>query len=146
MSLNIAHILKNKSKRILGISPHESVQNAAIVMAENGVGALLVLDQQKVVGIFTERDIVNKLFKDKLDPSKTTVSMLMSTKIIYALPTTTIEEAMATFTRYRFRHLPVLDNGRLIGVVSIGDITKWLLEDKQTEIKFLTEYVRGDVY
>jgi CBS domain-containing protein len=146
MSFTVEQILKNKSNIIHSVASTETVQNAAIKMAENGIGALLVIDNKQLIGIFTERDIVNKLFKNCLDPCTATVGELMTQNLIFAKPTTTIEEAMATFTQYRFRHLPVIDGNRLLGVVSSGDVTKWLLSNQQQEISYLAEYIRGETY
>ncbi|MFN7096628.1 MAG: CBS domain-containing protein [Gammaproteobacteria bacterium] len=144
MSFTLAHILKNKADLIHSVASSETVQSAAIKMAEKGIGALLVIDNKRLVGIFTERDIVNKLFVKCLDPCHVTVGELMTRELIFARPTTTIEEAMATFTQYHFRHLPVIDDQRLLGVVSSGDVTKWLLTSKETEIKYLSEYISGE--
>lgn len=146
MSITLREILKNKSGIIHSVAPTETVQNAAIKMAEHGIGALLVIDKQQLVGIFTERDIVNKLFRECLNPCDVTVGELMTKELIFAKPSTTIEEAMATFTQYRFRHLPVIEDKHLLGVISSGDVTKWLLSDKQQEITYLAEYIRGETY
>ena len=147
MAFTLEQVLKSKSNSVVhSIEPTETVQNAAIKMADNGIGALLVIDNQQLVGIFTERDIVNKLFKNCLNPCETAVSELMTQKLIFAKPTTTIAEAMATFTQYRFRHLPVVEGNRLHGVVSIGDVTKWVLVNQEKELIYLTEYIRGETY
>jgi CBS domain-containing protein len=144
MSLTLVNLLKKKTNIVHSIAPQETVQQAAVKMAELGIGSLLVIDKQQLVGIFTERDVVNKLFKDRLDPNKVTVGELMTKNLVFAKPTTTIEEAMATFTKYRFRHLPVIDGTQLIGMISIGDVMKWIITNQQTELTCLTEYIRGE--
>lgn len=146
MSSTLEQILKNKSPLVHSVASSETVQHAAILMAEKGIGALLVIDKQQVIGIFTERDIVNKLFKNCLNPCKATVGELMTRELIFAKPSTTLEEAMATFVQYRFRHLPVIADNRLIGIISSGDVTKWLLMNQQKELTYLSEYIRGETY
>lgn len=145
MSFTLEQVLRNKSNIVHCVQPAETVQNAAIAMAEKKIGALLVMENKKIVGIFTERDIVNKLFKQHLNPCDTKVEQLMTHELIYAKPSTTIEEAMATFTQYRFRHLPVVVNEEILGMVSIGDVTKWLLTSNEQELSYLSQYIRGDI-
>jgi CBS domain-containing protein len=122
------------------------VQNATVKMAELSIGGLLVIDHEQVVGIFTERDVVNKLFKNRLNPDNVTVAEVMTRKLIFASLTTTIKEAMEIFTEQRFRHLPVMDNGHLVGLVSSGDVTKWIITNLQSEVTTLADYIRGENY
>ncbi|MBY0544924.1 MAG: CBS domain-containing protein [Gammaproteobacteria bacterium] len=145
MSFTLEQVLRNKSNVVHCVLPSETVQNAAIKMAEKGIGALLVMEDKKIVGIFTERDIVNKLFKQCLNPCEATVEQLMTRQLTFAKSSTTIEEAMATFTQHRFRHLPVVENEQLLGMVSIGDVTKWLLTKNEQELTYLSQYIRGDI-
>ncbi|NNM58796.1 MAG: CBS domain-containing protein [Legionellales bacterium] len=147
MPFTLEQVLKSKTSSVIhSVASSETVQNAAIKMADNGIGALLVIDNQQVVGIFTERDIVNKLFKACLNPCETKVSDLMTRELIFGKLSTTLAEAMATFTQYHFRHLPIIEGNRLHGMVSIGDITKWVLTNQEKELTYLTEYIRGETY
>ncbi len=147
MPFTVADILKSKSSSMVhSITSTETVQSAAVKMAELGIGGLLVIDNQQVVGIFTERDVVNKLFKNHLNPETVTVGELMTRKLIFASLTTTVKEAMEIFTEQRFRHLPVMDNGRLVGLVSSGDVTKWIITHLQSEVTTLADYIRGENY
>ena len=142
MFMTLGDILRQKSTEIYMTSPTETVSNAASAMADKGIGALLVIEDKQLRGIVTERDIVNKLLKNHLPPDTTRVSEIMTTQLIFAHPSTTIASAMATFTQHRFRHLPVIENHALLGMVSIGDVTKWLLNNQQEEISYLTDYIR----
>ncbi len=106
-------------------------------MTAGKIGALMVMDGGRLTGIFTERDALNKVLAASLDPANTRVSEVM-TKDPYCIgPTTTVGEAMQLITERRFRHLPIVDNGRVLAVVSSGDLTRWLVQDQMGEVKEL---------
>lgn len=137
-------VLKEKNNRICTMLPTSTIEHCIEKMNQENIGSVLIVDQDgKLVGMFTERDILKKIFHKQIDIKKTHVSEVMTTQLVFAKPSSTVEEAMATFTEKRFRHLPVLENNKLIGVISIGDITKWIITKQQAEINYLSEYIHG---
>jgi CBS domain-containing protein len=121
------------------VGPDTLVTECVRTMTAKNIGALIVMDGEKLIGIFTERDALNKVLAAGLEPGKTKVSEVM-TKDPYTIPpTTTVGEAMELVTKRRFRHLPIVDNGKVLAVVSSGDLTRWLVQDKMGEVQELVE-------
>ncbi len=139
----IKQVLEAKGTNVLSISPDRSVYDAMELMADNEVGALIVLDQGKVVGIISERDYARKIILKGLSSPKTLIRDIMVTKVVYARPEMTIEEGMALMTDKRCRHLPIMDNEQLLGVLSIGDLVKASLAEKTYLIDQLANYITG---
>ena len=144
MSKSIAQILKIKGSDVWSVSPEETVLDAIKVMADKGVGALVVKSDDKVVGIFSERDHVRKVDLEGRCSHRAYVHQVMSESICYICPDATVDEAMAIMTDNRCRHLPVMENDELIGLVSIGDLVKASLDEKDFVIKQLKKYIKGD--
>lgn len=146
MSTTVEQMLKDKDKEspIVSIDPEASIPEAAALMARENLGALLVMKGEELVGILSERDISRKLgASDKL-PGEFKVKDLMSGKILFVEPSSTLEECMGLMTKNRYRHLPVLENRRkVIGVISIGDAVKTVISDKQFVINQLERYIYG---
>jgi CBS domain-containing protein len=113
-------------------------------MANKNVGALLVIDKGKVVGIFSERDYARKVILKGKSSKETSVGELMTQKVLYINPGDTMENCMALMTAKRIRHLPVMENDQLIGIVSIGDVVKHLISDQQFTIRELEKYITGN--
>ncbi len=124
---------------IHSVSPETSVAECVRLMTAGRIGALIVLDGERLLGIFTERDALNKVLAGGLDPVHTKVSEVMTKDPYCVSPTTTIGDAMELITRRRFRHLPVVDNGKVLAVVSSGDLTHWLVRDKLGEVRELVD-------
>jgi CBS domain-containing protein len=140
----IAQILKGKtSKAVHAIGPNETVYEAVKRMAEQGIGALLVMEGETIVGIVTERDYARKIVLAGRSSKDTPVSVIMTTRVLCVGPQQTTEECMAIMTESRVRHLPVLDNGKLIGLVSIGDLVKDIISEQQFIIEQLEHYISG---
>ena len=140
----VAQILKQKAHRtVLTIAPQASVLEAVQLMAEKNIGALLVLDAGSVVGVVTERDLARKAFSLAKPAQDTPVSDIMTTQVMYVSPERTSDECMALMTENRFRHLPVLEQGRLVGVVSIGDLVKDVISEQKFLIEQLEHYIAG---
>ena len=139
----IKQVLEAKGMEILSISPDRSVYDAMEMMADNEVGALIVLEKGKVVGLITERDYARKIILKGLSSPKTLVGDIMGSKVVYARPELTIEEGMALMTDKRCRHLPVMDNDQLLGILSIGDLVKASLAEKTYLIDQLANYITG---
>ena len=144
MSKSISQILKLKGSDVWSISSTTKVYDALVLMAEKGVGALVVIDEGKVVGIFSERDHARKVDIEGRCSQKTVISQVMSVDICYVTPETSVDEAMSIVTESRRRHLPVMENDQLVGLASIGDLVKASLDEKDFVIKQLEKYIKGD--
>jgi CBS domain-containing protein len=140
----VREILTNKGTHVLTIGTGATVQQAATVMNEHKIGALVVLDQERVVGMFTERDILRRVVGEDREPARTTVGEVMTTEVACCWPETSIEEARAAMRDRRIRHLPVLDpEGRLRGLISIGDLNAYQAASQEQTIYLLHEYLYG---
>ncbi len=142
---SVAQILKSKSAQaVLSIAPSDSVYDAVKMMADKGVGALLAIEGGKIVGIVTERDYARKIVLMGRSSRETPVRDIMTAPVMYVRPDQSNEECMALMTDNRLRHLPVMDDGRLIGLVSIGDLVKDIISEQKFIIDQLEHYIRGD--
>lgn len=139
----VADILAAKGGTVHRIDPDTSAYDAIAAMVANGVGSLLVTEGEGIAGIFTERDYLRRVLLKDRDGRTTPVRDVMTPRIVCVEPSRTLEDCMATMTQQRFRHLPVVDAGRLVGVISIGDLIKHLSLEREVEIRYLTEYIHG---
>jgi len=137
----VADILRNKGSEVWSISPDEIVIDALKVMAEKRIGALLVMENDKLVGIFSERDYARKVALEGRSSRESTVREIMSHKVLCARPDQTIHECMALMSDKRARHLPIVDHKEVIGMVSIGDLVKSIIAEQQFEIEALQHYI-----
>jgi len=140
----VEQLLKTKGNEIWSIAPQATVYEALQIMSEKDVGALLVLDKGNLVGIFSERDYARKLILKGRFSKDTTVGELMTREVLYIESQSTIEDCMALMTAKRVRHLPVLENERLIGIVTIGDVVKQIISDQEFTIQQLERYIKGE--
>jgi CBS domain-containing protein len=135
--------LFNERETVHSVAPNTLVTECVRTMTAKKIGALVVMDGERLVGIFTERDALNKVLAAGLEPGKTKVSEVM-TKDPYSIPpTTTVGEAMELVTSRRFRHLPIVKNGKVLAVVSSGDLTHWLVKDQLGEVQELVDLAIG---
>ena len=140
----LKQLLESKSKRLAFVAPDQTVLRALEIMAENDVGALLVLDGKHLAGVFSERDYARKVILQGKSSSHTKVSEVMSGKVVYVTLDRTIEECMAIMTEKHFRHLPVLDDTHnVVGIVSIGDMIKETISQQKFIISQLENYITG---
>ena len=144
MTKSIAQILKIKGAEVHSIAPDAKIIEALQAMADAGVGALVVQEQDQVVGIISERDHVRKVDLEGRSSQTGLVNEVMSEDICYVTPEVSVDEAMAIMTENRCRHLPVMEQGRLVGLVSIGDLVKASLEEKDFVIEQLKKYIKGN--
>ena len=128
-----------EGKAIHSVGPDTLVTECVRLMTASKVGALIVIDGKRLTGIFTERDALNKVLAGGLDPGKTKVSEVMTKNPYCIKPTTTVGDAMKLITERRFRHLPIVDNGTVLAVVSSGDLTHWLVQDQIGEVQELVD-------
>ena len=143
MDKDVRHILESKGNQIWSVSPDTSVYDALKLMAEKGIGALLVMDGGKITGIMSERDYARKITLLGKSSKDTPVKEIMSPEVVYVLPSQSAEMCMALMTEKRIRHLPVMDNDKLLGIVSIGDVVKAVIDGKEDTINELTNYITG---
>ncbi len=139
----VRHVLARKSDQVFQVEPTETVYRALELLAEHDIGALAVVDQDRLIGIFSERDYARKVVLHGLTSRNTLVRELMSPNPVTITPDEPIEACMTLMTERRIRHLPVLSEGRLTGLVSIGDIVKMLLAEREGLIEELEGYIGG---
>jgi CBS domain-containing protein len=125
--------------KVHSVAPATTVIECVRTMTERKVGAMIVMDGDKLVGIFTERDALNKVLAAGLDPVSTKVSEVMTKDPFCMPPTTTVASAMEMVTKRRFRHLPIVENGKVLAVISSGDLTHWLVKDQVGEVQELID-------
>ena len=141
-----AQILKSKPEQTVAtVTPSTSVLDAVKLMAEKNIGALLVMEDMKIAGIFTERDYARKIILMGRSSKETPVRDIMTFPVMVVHPDRTNEECMALMTDSRVRHLPVVDKGELIGIISIGDLVKDIISEQKFIIKQLEHYITGDL-
>jgi CBS domain-containing protein len=139
----VHQLLGEKGHEVLSIHPDDSVFKAIETMSEKNVGALVVIEDNKPVGILTERLYARNVFLKGRSSRETPVRDIMETEVVFARPDQTVEECMAIMTEKRVRHLPVMEDGKLVGLVSIGDLVKSIIAHQQFTIEQLQHYVRG---
>ena len=139
----INDLLRDKPRDIWNVSPDDSVYDALQLMADKNIGAVLVMDDKHLVGLLSERDYARKLILANKASRDTAVRDVMTTRVAYVAPSKEVEECLALMTDKRFRHLPVMDEGRVVGLVSIGDLVKAIIEKKQFMIEQLESYISG---
>lgn len=139
----VADLLEGKAAAVWSTAPDTSVFDALTLMAEKNVGALPVLEGDRLVGIFSERDYARKIILKGKTSRETSVREIMTANVISIRPDETIERCMAVMTEKHFRHLPVVENDRLVGMISIGDVVKSVIEAQEATISHLEGYITG---
>jgi CBS domain-containing protein len=136
-------VLASKGSTVYSVAPETPVLDAVRTMNRARVGALLVCVANELVGIFTERDVLNRVVDPGRDPTSTKVVEVMTSEVVTVRSNTGIQDAMAVISERRFRHLPVIDDGKLLGVVSSGDLTRWVSRNQEGHIQDLVNYITG---
>jgi CBS domain-containing protein len=139
----VKRLLDEKGSAVFSVTPETTVWDAAAAMAKHHVGAILILAESKVAGIFSERDLLMRVLLAGRDAKATPVREVMSSEVVYVTPDTTVHEAMAVMTQRRCRHLPVMEEEELRGMVSIGDCTRFLTRNQDYTIRHLTQYIHN---
>ncbi len=139
----VSHLLDTKGREVISIREDASVLDAIRMMAERAVGSLVVMDGERLKGIVTERDYARKVILKGRASDSTRVSEIMTTDVITANLGQTVNQCMTVMTEKKIRHLPVLEDGRVIGLVSIGDLVQAIIEGQQEEIEQLEKYISG---
>jgi CBS domain-containing protein len=141
--VNARKLLERKGSNVFTVEAGASVIDALRIMAEKNVGALVVMDSGKLAGIFSERDYARKVVLKNKFSRETSVREIMTANPILVTPHSEVQECMRLMTDHQVRHLPVVDQGSLIGIISIGDVVKWIIEDQADSIQFLEHYIKG---
>ena len=132
-----------KHKQIISIAPNRPVFDALVILAEYKIGALAVMDGDKLVGIFSERDYAREIVLQGRSSKTTHISEVMTTKVIVGKPDDLVDSAMRVMSEKKFRHLPVVDGENVLGMLSIGDLVKEIIDDQQRAIEALESYIKG---
>lgn len=141
----VNQLLRSKGFDVWSVSPDTTVLDALHLMAEKNIGAVPVMVEDQVVGIFSERDYARKVILKGRAAKNTPVKEIMTERVVFVRPDQTVEECMALMTDKRIRHLPVMKDGRLAGIISIGDVVKAIISEQEVMIGHLEDYIKGKV-
>jgi len=140
---SVRSVLRNKGQTIWSVTPDASVYEAIEIMASKSVGALLVIGEGKLVGVISERDYARKVILQGKSSKQTRVREIMASPVIVAAPESTVEDCLKIMTHHRIRHLPIVEHDQVAGIVSIGDLVKWIVSAQEETIHRLQDYITG---
>lgn len=145
IDISVKQVLEQKGYTTFTVAPEASVYDALGMMAQHDIGAVLVMDHGQLVGIFTERDYARKIVLKGLNSRNVKVGELMTTGVQTVQPSDQIAAVMNTMTNKRFRHLPVVENNSVVGIITIGDVVKAVIQEQAATINHLSKYISGDI-
>ena len=143
MNTSISTLLEHKGSDIYSVPAAATVADAVREMNRQKIGCVLVMDDGRIAGIFTERDVLTRVVANEIDPKATSVARVMTPEVNTVAPEATLDEVMTIFAEKRCRHLPVIEDGRLLGLISIGDISRWVAAARHAECEQLKQYIAG---
>jgi CBS domain-containing protein len=143
MNTPISALLERKGTAVHGVEATVTISEAVAEMNRHRIGSIVVLEDGRLVGIFTERDVLRRVVGESISPITMRVADVMTKNLITITPETTVEETMMIFTEKRCRHLPVIEHDRLVGLISIGDISRWIADSYRAEAEHLKNYITG---
>ncbi len=143
--VSVKQVLDRKGYKTYSVGPDTSVFDALALMAEHDIGGVLVIDHDRLVGIFTERDYARKIVLKGLSSRNVTVGELMTTNVQTVGLSDQITSVMNMMTNLRFRHVPVVEEGRIVGIITIGDVVKAVMQEQKVTIQHLANYIAGDI-
>jgi CBS domain-containing protein len=143
MNTPISTLLEHKRGAVFSVDATATVADAVREMVKHRVGSVLVMDGGKVAGIFTERDVLRRVVGQELDPRATPVTRVMTANVLVVGPATTVQQMMELFAEKRCRHMPVVQEGKILGLISIGDVSRWVANTHQAEAESLRQYITG---
>ena len=143
MNTSISTLLASKGGALRTVPSTVTVAEAVQEMNRHKIGAILVMNDANLAGIFTERDVLTRVVAGSLDPKTTPITAVMSANVLTIAPTATVQQVMDIFAERRCRHLPVIENGRLQGLISIGDVSRWVANTHRAEAESLRQYISG---
>lgn len=143
METPLKELIHHKGSDVCHVEPETTIDEAARRMHQEKVGALLVMHDENIIGILTERDLLNRVVAKGVDPSATRVHEVMTREVVVVRPGITVRDAMLIVTEKRFRHLPVVEDGHLLGMLSSGDLTRWIVAEEEGVIHTLMDYIYG---
>jgi|SRR5690554_5926997 len=141
MEATLRAVLKEKGTDIISVPPTATVYEAIETMNAARIGSVLIIDEAALHGIFSERDVLTRVIPGGHDPRELRVDAVMTRRLTTATPEDSVGDTLALITRRRIRHVPVIEDGRLVGIVSIGDLTKWMTESLRKEVSELSAYI-----
>ena len=145
MNTSISTLLASKGGVLRTVPSTVTVAEAVQEMNRHKIGAILVMNDANLAGIFTERDVLTRVVAGSLDPKTTPITAVMSANVLTIAPTATVQQVMDIFAERRCRHLPVIENGRLQGLISIGDVSRWVANTHRAEAESLRQYISGEL-
>lgn len=143
METQLRTLLENKPGTVHSTSPEMTVAAAVAILNARNVGALLVMKGAELVGVFTERDVLRRVVGEHRDPDTTRVGDVMTRDLVVMRLSSTVQDAMTVVSERRFRHLPIVEEGKVVGVISAGDLNHWLIRNREVDISELVDYIKG---
>lgn len=143
MTRRVSDVFRQKGREVISTSRTTTVYDAIATMVEHNVGSILIVDGEALCGIFTERDYLRRIILQGRTSKTTRIEEVMTADLVWVDPNFTLQECLAIMTEKKCRHLPVLDEGRLVGVISIGDCVRELFTETQARVQYLTDYITG---
>ncbi len=141
--MKIREILRRKGDHVVTVTPARTVQVALRLLVEHGIGSVVVVDEGEIRGIVTERDVLRLVNRDPAASGNTLIAAMLSGEVIVAVPDDDVQYVMEVMTRNRVRHLPIVEDGQLVGIISIGDVVNHIRRDVEAENRYLRDYVHG---